>query len=49
MWTINDPDEMNRLLDMGVDGLVTDNVEALAEVMRARGHWPQSAVSASEA
>ncbi len=46
VWTVNDPEEMTRLLDMGVDGLVTDNVEALADVMRTRGHWPQSAAGA---
>lgn len=29
IWTINDPDEMQRFLDMGVDGIMTDKPEAL--------------------
>ncbi|TXK06651.1 glycerophosphodiester phosphodiesterase [Microbacterium mitrae] len=27
VWTINEPDEMRRLLAMGVDGLVTDRID----------------------
>lgn len=39
VWTINDPDEMNRLIDLGVDGLVTDRIDTLADVLRQRGLW----------
>lgn len=42
MWVIDDPAEMHRLLDMGVDGIMTDDAEALAEVMRERSVWPQT-------
>ena len=27
VWTINDPAEMRRLIDMGVDGIVTDRAD----------------------
>ena len=37
VWTINEPAEMNALLDLGVDGLVTDYPARLCEVLRARG------------
>ncbi|MDN5976246.1 MAG: glycerophosphodiester phosphodiesterase [Acidipropionibacterium jensenii] len=37
VWTINDRAEMNRLIDMGVDGIVTDAIEDLADVMTERG------------
>ncbi len=40
IWTINDPAEMNRLLDLGVDGIMTDRADLLAAVMRERGYWP---------
>lgn len=40
VWTINEPAEMNRLLDLGVDGIMTDRADLLAGVMRERGYWP---------
>lgn len=37
VWTIDDPDEMHRLLDSGVDGLMTDYPDRLLAVVRERG------------
>lgn len=39
VWTIDDPAEMHRLLDMGVDGIMTDRPAVLRDVMRERGSW----------
>jgi len=39
VWTIDDPAEMNRLIDEGVDGLVTDRADLLKEVLVERGLW----------
>lgn len=36
-WTANDPDDMARLIDMGVDGLITDRPDLLRKVLVERG------------
>lgn len=37
VWTIDEPAEMERLLDLGVDGIMTDEPERLCRVFATRG------------
>lgn len=41
IWVIDDPEQMEQVLDMGADGIMTDQAQTLADVFSARGQWPQ--------
>jgi glycerophosphoryl diester phosphodiesterase len=40
VWTVDAPAEITRLLDVGVDGIMTDEPAILREILIARGQWP---------
>jgi len=39
VWTIDDADQMHTLLDLGVDGIMTDRADVLRDVLIQRGQW----------
>ncbi|MEY4401083.1 MAG: hypothetical protein RL072_948 [Actinomycetota bacterium] len=39
VWTIDDAAEMHRLIDLGVDGIMTDEVSLLRRILAERGLW----------
>lgn len=42
VWTIDDPTQMHQLLDLGVDGLMTDRTDLLKDVLTSRGQWKET-------
>ena len=42
VWVVNEEQDMHRLLEMGVDGIMSDRADILARVMTERGIWPQN-------
>jgi glycerophosphoryl diester phosphodiesterase len=45
VWTVNDPEVMASLLDLGADGIMTDRTEVLRDVLAARGQWRPTAAA----
>ncbi|MEM9603306.1 MAG: glycerophosphodiester phosphodiesterase [Pseudomonadota bacterium] len=39
VWTVNEASEMHRLIDLGVDGIMTDHPARLKAVLEDRGLW----------
>ncbi len=39
VWTVNDAQDMRRLIDLGVTGIVTDRADLLRSVLIERGLW----------
>ncbi|WP_246102236.1 glycerophosphodiester phosphodiesterase family protein [Streptomyces piniterrae] len=39
VWTVNDAARMTTLLDLGVDGIMTDHIGTLRAVLTERGSW----------
>jgi len=39
VWTVNEAERMHRLLDLGVDGIMTDHLDTLRTVLEERGAW----------
>ncbi|MGC5012262.1 glycerophosphodiester phosphodiesterase family protein [Streptosporangium sp. DT93] len=46
VWTVNDTTAMRRLLDLGVDGLMTDDISGLRDVLASRGQWYPGSLAA---
>lgn len=40
VWTVDDREEIDELLELGVDGIMTDQPEVLRDALIDRGHWP---------
>jgi glycerophosphoryl diester phosphodiesterase len=43
VWTVDDSAAMRRLLDLGVDGIMTDRPQVLKDVLVERAQWVRGA------
>ena len=43
-WTVNEPTQIARLMDLGVDGIISDRPDLVRDEMRRRG-WPLPAAT----
>jgi glycerophosphoryl diester phosphodiesterase len=43
VWTVDDPDDIRTLLDRGVDGIISDRIDVLRNVLIERGQWTAAA------
>ncbi|MDQ2725227.1 MAG: glycerophosphodiester phosphodiesterase [Actinomycetota bacterium] len=43
VWTVDDATTIERLVDLGVDGIMTDRPTLLRAVLQRRGRWPPPA------
>ena len=41
IWTVDDSEIMERLIDAGVDGIFTDRIDTLKDVLTQRGLWAE--------
>jgi glycerophosphoryl diester phosphodiesterase len=41
VWTVNDAPSMGRMIDLGIDGLITDRADIARKVLEARGITPK--------
>jgi glycerophosphoryl diester phosphodiesterase len=39
IWTVDDSETMEKLIDLGVDGIFTDRIDVLKDVLTERGLW----------
>jgi glycerophosphoryl diester phosphodiesterase len=39
IWTVDDSETMERLIDTGVDGIFTDRIDTLKDVLVQHGLW----------
>nr|WP_232248502.1 glycerophosphodiester phosphodiesterase [Streptacidiphilus rugosus] len=39
VWTVNEAERIRALLDLGVDGIMTDRIDVLRDVLIERGAW----------
>jgi glycerophosphoryl diester phosphodiesterase len=37
VWTVNEPGDIKKMLDVGVDGITTDRPDLLRQIMAERG------------